>query len=167
MPGLRPKPFRKFNRVILGIAAGILVVFTAFNTWINPLWVTPTPWTDEKFAEYRPIYRQQRTGKAGIARSAPWKVAFFGSSRADIAFDPMLPQWGKPAVTIRTEFFKPEKGRDLHPQWEREGPRLNRALTHAERHRCVGRIGGRFALGTGRIAEPEYQRHCHCYNSKH
>ena len=100
MPGLRPKPFRKFNRVILGIAAGILVVFTAFNTWINPLWVTPTPWTDEKFAEYRPIYRQQRTGKAGIARSAPWKVAFFGSSRADIAFDPMLPQWGKPAVNL-------------------------------------------------------------------
>jgi hypothetical protein len=101
MPGLRPKPYRKFNRVILGIAAGILVVFTAFNTWINPLWVTPTPWTDEKFAEYRPIYRQQRTGKAGIARSTPWKIGFFGSSRADIAFDPMLPQWGgKPAVNL-------------------------------------------------------------------
>lgn len=101
MPGLRPKPYRKFNRVILGIAAGILVVFTAFNTWINPLWVTPTPWTDEKFAEYRPIYRQQRTGKAGIARSTPWKVAFFGSSRVDIALDPMLPQWeGKPAVNL-------------------------------------------------------------------
>ena len=90
MPGLRPKPYRIFNRVILGIAAGLLLTFTAFNTWINPLWVTPTAWTDEKFAEYRPIYRQQRTGKAGIARFRPWKVAFFGSSRADIAFDPML-----------------------------------------------------------------------------
>jgi DNA (cytosine-5)-methyltransferase 1 len=33
--------------------------------------------------------------------------------------------WDKPAVTIRTEFFKPEKGRYLHPQ-------MNRALTHAE-----------------------------------
>ena len=101
MPGLRPKPYRKFNRVILGIAGGILVVFTSFNTWINPLWVTPTPWTNEKFAEYRPIYRQQRTGKAGIARSVPWKIAFFGSSRMDIALDPMLPQWeGKPAVNL-------------------------------------------------------------------
>ncbi len=101
MPGLRPKPYRTFNRVILGIAGGILVVFTAFNTWINPLWVTPTPWTDEKFAEYRPIYRQQRTGKAGIARSTPWKIGFFGSSRADIAFDPLLPGWeGKPAVNL-------------------------------------------------------------------
>jgi hypothetical protein len=101
MPGLRPKPYRKFNRVVLGIAAGILVVFTAFNTWINPLWVTPTPWTDEKFAEYRPIYRQQRTGKAGIARSHPWKIGFFGSSRADIAFDPKHPGWeDKPAVNL-------------------------------------------------------------------
>ncbi|WP_367872598.1 hypothetical protein [Luteolibacter sp. Populi] len=101
MPVLRPKPFRNFNRAILGISGGILMTFTAFNTWINPLWVTKTPWTDEKFAEYRPIYRQQRTGKAGIARSMPWKIGFFGSSRVDIAFDPMLPQWqGKPAVNL-------------------------------------------------------------------
>lgn len=101
MPGLRPKPYRRFNRVILGITFGILVVFTAFNTWINPLWVSKTPWTNEKFAEYRPIYRQQRTGKAGIARSTPWEVGFFGSSRVDIAFDPMLPGWqGKPAVNL-------------------------------------------------------------------
>jgi hypothetical protein len=94
-------PFRKFNRVILGIAAGTLAVFAAFNTWINPLWVTPTPWTNDDFAEYRPIYRQQRTGKAGITRSHPWQVAFFGSSRADIAFDPLHPGWaGKPAVNL-------------------------------------------------------------------
>lgn len=33
--------------------------------------------------------------------------------------------WDKPSVTIRTEFFKPEKGRYLHPS-------LDRALTHAE-----------------------------------
>ena len=41
-------------------------------------------------------------------------------------------EWDKPALTIRTEFFKPEKGRYLHPQWEEHGPRINRALTHAE-----------------------------------
>ena len=33
--------------------------------------------------------------------------------------------WDKPSVTIRTEFFKPEKGRYLHPA-------MDRAITHAE-----------------------------------
>jgi DNA (cytosine-5)-methyltransferase 1 len=43
-------------------------------------------------------------------------------------------EWTKPAVTIRTEFFKPEKGRYLHPEWKQVGSPLNvnRALTHAE-----------------------------------
>jgi DNA (cytosine-5)-methyltransferase 1 len=41
-------------------------------------------------------------------------------------------EWDKPAVTIRTEFFKPEKGRYLHPEWSEDGVRVNRALTHAE-----------------------------------
>jgi DNA (cytosine-5)-methyltransferase 1 len=33
--------------------------------------------------------------------------------------------WGRPAFTIRTEFFKPEKGRYLHPQ-------AHRPITHRE-----------------------------------
>lgn len=33
--------------------------------------------------------------------------------------------WSRPAVTVRTEFFKPEKGRFLHPS-------ENRPITHAE-----------------------------------
>lgn len=33
--------------------------------------------------------------------------------------------WDRPSVTIRTEFFKPEKGRYLHPE-------ANRAITHLE-----------------------------------
>jgi len=33
--------------------------------------------------------------------------------------------WNKPSVTIRTEFFKPEKGRYLHPE-------ADRAITHRE-----------------------------------
>ncbi|MFQ1003918.1 DNA cytosine methyltransferase [Modestobacter sp. SSW1-42] len=41
-------------------------------------------------------------------------------------------RWDEPGVTIRTEFFKPEKGRFLHPQWENGGDQVNRALTHAE-----------------------------------
>nr|WP_275586285.1 DNA cytosine methyltransferase [Geodermatophilus normandii] len=41
-------------------------------------------------------------------------------------------EWDEPAVTIRTEFFRPEKGRFLHPQWANGGEQVNRALTHAE-----------------------------------
>jgi DNA (cytosine-5)-methyltransferase 1 len=41
-------------------------------------------------------------------------------------------RWDEPAVTVRTEFFRPEKGRFLHPQWENGGEQINRALTHAE-----------------------------------
>ncbi len=94
----RTKPYQRFTRTILGVAGGVLLLFGLFNTRINPLWVTPTPWTDEGFAEYRPIYRQQRTAKAGLARTREWDVAFFGSSRIDVAFDPELPGWGDQRV---------------------------------------------------------------------
>jgi DNA (cytosine-5)-methyltransferase 1 len=39
--------------------------------------------------------------------------------------------WNKPSVTIRTEFFKPEKGRYLHPE-------ENRTITHHEAARLQG-----------------------------
>jgi DNA (cytosine-5)-methyltransferase 1 len=39
--------------------------------------------------------------------------------------------WDRPSVTIRTEFWKPEKGRYLHPQ-------ANRPLTHLEGARLQG-----------------------------
>ncbi len=40
-------------------------------------------------------------------------------------------EWDAPALTIRTEFHKPEKGRYLHPQWD--APiRVNRTISHAE-----------------------------------
>ena len=37
-------------------------------------------------------------------------------------------QWDAPSLTIRTEFFKPEKGAYLHPQWDPLDPtnRVNR-----------------------------------------
>jgi len=43
-------------------------------------------------------------------------------------------EWDKPSVTIRTEFFKPEKGRYLHPQWNPDHPsgQVNRVITHRE-----------------------------------
>ncbi|BBU24299.1 DNA-methyltransferase Dcm [Mycobacterium xenopi] len=39
--------------------------------------------------------------------------------------------WDRPAVTIRTEFWKPEKGRYLHPT-------ANRPITHLEAARLQG-----------------------------
>lgn len=72
-------------------------------------------------------------------------------------------RWNRPSVTIRTEFFKPEKGRYLHPT-------ANRAITHFEaavlqgfppEHRFVGsktaiarQIGNAVPIPLGRaIAE--------------
>ena len=39
--------------------------------------------------------------------------------------------WDRPSVTIRTEFYKPEKGRYLHPK-------ENRPITHREAARLQG-----------------------------
>ena len=39
--------------------------------------------------------------------------------------------WDRPSVTIRTEFYKPEKGRYLHPE-------ANRPITHREAARLMG-----------------------------
>ncbi|WP_345422878.1 DNA cytosine methyltransferase [Actinomycetospora chlora] len=43
-------------------------------------------------------------------------------------------RWEAPSLTIRTEFFKPEKGQYLHPQWDKSSParRVNRVITHLE-----------------------------------
>lgn len=43
-------------------------------------------------------------------------------------------RWNAPSLTIRTEFFKPEKGQYLHPQWDPEHAehRVNRPITHLE-----------------------------------
>lgn len=94
MPPSRQQPYRRFALTLAGFVALVVLGFTALNTWINPLWVTPTPWTNPEFAEWRPVYRYQRTAKAGMIRAESWDAAFFGSSRVDIAFDPALPEWG-------------------------------------------------------------------------
>jgi DNA (cytosine-5)-methyltransferase 1 len=43
-------------------------------------------------------------------------------------------RWDAPSLTIRTEFFKPEKGQYLHPQWDErvKSRRVNRVITHYE-----------------------------------
>jgi DNA (cytosine-5)-methyltransferase 1 len=48
-------------------------------------------------------------------------------------------RWDFPSHTIRTEFFKPEKGAYLHPQWDTRGrERVNRPITHLEAARLQG-----------------------------
>jgi len=49
--------------------------------------------------------------------------------------------WDRPSVTIRTEFFKPEKGRYLHPQ-------KHRPITHREAARLMGFPDGFIFIGT-------------------
>ncbi|MDZ7917742.1 MAG: DNA cytosine methyltransferase [Rhodococcus sp. (in: high G+C Gram-positive bacteria)] len=43
-------------------------------------------------------------------------------------------RWDMPSLTIRTEFYKPEKGQYLHPQWDRDKPSrsVDRPITHFE-----------------------------------
>lgn len=76
--------------------------------------------------------------------------------------------WDKPSVTIRTEFFKPEKGRYLHPV-------ENRAITHYEAavlqgfpstHRFVGsktaiarQIGNAVPVPLGRAIAAHLEQH--------
>jgi DNA (cytosine-5)-methyltransferase 1 len=49
-------------------------------------------------------------------------------------------RWEAPSLTIRTEFFKPEKGQYLHPEWTTDEPasRVNRPITHWEAARLQG-----------------------------
>lgn len=80
---------------MVGVFVLVMVSFSFLNTWVNPLWITPAPWTnDAKFAGHRQISRNLRTAKAGLVRSKQWEVAFLGSSRVAIGLDPAMPEWG-------------------------------------------------------------------------
>lgn len=93
------KPARRFFLGLVGAFAFLMGTFSFVNTWVNPLWVSHAPWTDDaKFADHRQIYRNLRTAKAGLARSKQWDVVFLGSSRVAIALDPALKQWGDQKV---------------------------------------------------------------------
>ncbi len=69
-------------------------------------------------------------------------------------------EWDKPALTIRTEFFKPEKGRYLHPQ-------ADRPITHREAMRLqtfpdnFRWVGSRISVArqVGNAVPPELARH--------
>jgi DNA (cytosine-5)-methyltransferase 1 len=69
-------------------------------------------------------------------------------------------EWEKPSLTIRTEFFKPEKGRYLHPE-------ADRPITHREAMRLQTFpddfvwVGSRISVArqVGNAVPPELARH--------
>jgi DNA (cytosine-5)-methyltransferase 1 len=87
---------------------------------LRDLHVTRRP-TDLSMRRYRAIpYGGNRTHLPDELLSPCWRRHRSGSGDVMGRLT-----WEKPAVTIRTEFYKPEKGRYLHPD-------ENRPITHAE-----------------------------------
>ena len=72
--------------------------------------------------------------------------------------------WDRPSVTIRTEFFKPEKGRYLHPS-------KNRPITHREAARLMSfpddfKFAGtkiQIARQIGNAVPPQFAGHIACF----
>ncbi|BCX49871.1 hypothetical protein HAHE_37790 [Haloferula helveola] len=90
---------RRYAFGFVGIVAGFTLVAAAINTWVNPLRVTPAPWSDPSLEQYREISNQIRTGKAGILRSSGHAdAAFVGSSRVANGMDPNFEGWGDQKV---------------------------------------------------------------------
>ena len=84
---------RRYFTWLAGSFTVAMLVISFLNTWVNPLWLTPMPWSSAAFAECKPVHKAPRSGKAGLIRSGTWDTVLLGSSRVDIAFDPTLPQW--------------------------------------------------------------------------
>lgn len=119
----------------------------AFPTWLMPV-VTDTQLPDSHIEfrgemlpgtfKIRDLHITRRPTALSLAR---FKAIPPGGSRRDLPDDLKAScwrnhksgagdvmgrlSWDKPSVTIRTEFFKPEKGRYLHPE-------QHRPITHAE-----------------------------------
>jgi len=85
---------RRLTRTLLVLLPAAALLAVALNTWVNPLRVTPTPWSAASLDPHRAIdNRWNRTAKAGLVRSGDWNAALFGSSRVDIALDPRHPSF--------------------------------------------------------------------------
>ncbi|MGB6220484.1 hypothetical protein [Haloferula sp.] len=96
----KPRDYRSARNAARRHALGLggtfgflMLLFVTLSTHINPLWLTPTAWTDSSYADYKPVHKFPRNGKTGLIRSFDWDTVLLGSSRVDIAFDPLLPEW--------------------------------------------------------------------------
>ncbi|WP_367872424.1 hypothetical protein [Luteolibacter sp. Populi] len=83
------KRYQTFFLLLFAVAgfAGL-----AFNAWVNPWRVIPSPLSSERMEPYRGIEKDwSRTCKAGLASSSAWDAGLFGSSRVDIGLNPQHP----------------------------------------------------------------------------
>lgn len=96
------QPGKSHTLILIGGIVIFTVVTALVNTWVNPLRVTPSPWSSPDFEPYRDISSQIRTEKAGIIRSHERvDVAFLGSSRVENGLDPDLDEWsGKEVLNL-------------------------------------------------------------------
>jgi DNA (cytosine-5)-methyltransferase 1 len=124
-PMLGTKPWRTFRDAVEG-----LPLEPDGQNWHNPR--NPRP---SSIARYQAVphdggnrfQMQENLDRAGLAHLVPscWRNKPTGTT--DV-FGRLW--WDRPAYTIRTEFFKPEKGRYLHPT-------ADRPITLREAARCM------------------------------
>jgi DNA (cytosine-5)-methyltransferase 1 len=122
---LGTKPWRTFRDAVHG-----LPMIPSGQDWHNPR--NPRP---ESMRRYKAVPRdggnrfqmQRNLDRAGLGQLVPkcWRNKPTGTT--DV-FGRLW--WDRPAVTIRTEFYKPEKGRYLHPS-------AHRPITVREAARCM------------------------------
>jgi len=88
---MKRSPVQSYVRWLLGPVIVVLMLAAALNTVVNPLRVTPLPWSVDSLEPYRVVEHYERTAKAGLVRSSDWQGAVFGSSRMDIGINPDHP----------------------------------------------------------------------------
>lgn len=107
----------------------------------------PESWTDFRGERIRGIFKMDElhvTRRPGAISQARYRAIPPGGNRFNLPLELQTPgwrrhrsgsgdvmgrlAWDKPSVTIRTEFFKPEKGRYLHPEEHRPITHLEAAL---------------------------------------
>lgn len=119
------EPWRTFRQAVAGLPRT-----PSFENWHNPR--NPRP---ESVRRYKAVPRdggnrfqmQANLDRAGLSDLVPtcWRSKPTGTT--DV-FGRLW--WDRPAYTIRTEFYKPEKGRYLHPS-------AHRPITVREAARCM------------------------------
>ena len=124
-PHLGTQPWRTFGDAVDG-----LTLAPSGENWHNPR--NPRP---ESVRRYKAVPRnggdrfqmQRNLDRAGLGHLVPacWRNKPTGTT--DV-FGRLW--WDRPAYTIRTEFYKPEKGRYLHPS-------AHRPITVREAARCM------------------------------
>lgn len=124
-PVIGTEPWRTFRQAVDG-----LPLMPSRQNWHNPR--NPRP---ESLRRYKAVPRdggdrfrmQENLDRAGLGHLVPncWRNKPTGTT--DV-FGRLW--WDRPAFTIRTEFYKPEKGRYLHPS-------AHRPITLREAARCM------------------------------